>query len=290
MQEEYAKICDLLSAKAVHPTQYYSILEGWEDAKWDFFGKAISIALAEMGVYQAVLFQDKILYEFGFRLLDIEKIKIKLNPWKNRAFREYVAHKRMPTGSFDSFGHSFVTTTSTHSLENSRLVLVLVLGKSTKVDEEKWGQIVALIENLGFALGGKRNQYEPLFTEISDRFLSKVEQELQESGTGVLTHFYIQDLEKYFGTMGLQKSIEILKAIHTELQTHLKKHDSFIHVSSRSIFTFSPRCSPQIILDRFAEVFIQVHHLIIDYRMRFREVTTESNLKEVWEDLVMDRN
>lgn len=289
MQEEYAKICDLLSAKAVHPTNYYSILEGWEDARWDFFGKAISIALAELGVYQAVLFQEKVLYEFGFRLLDLEKITSKLNPWKHRAFREYTIHKRMPTGSFESMGQSFRSTTSIHSLDHSRLLLVLVFGKSATVDEEKWEQLSSLIENLGFALGGRKNQYEPLFTEISDRFLNKVEQELQESGTGVLTHFYIQDLEKYFEPMGLQKSVEILKSVHTELQAHLKKHDSFIHVSARSIFTFSPRCNSQIILDRFADVFIQVHHLIVDYRMRFREVTTESNLKEIWEDLVMDR-
>lgn len=290
LKEDFLTICDQLSQELGQPDPHFKIIESWDNDSWDFFGKAIALKAAELGIFQSILYQDSILYQSGFQLLNLDKINAKLEKWKHKAFRENSPQKRIQTGSFSVAGHDFQIFSSIHSVHNSKLILIFVIEKGAEIPTEKWKEFVQLIENLGFALGGKKNIYEPLFTDISERFLHRVQNELIESGTGVLTHFYIQDLNKYFENMGMQKSFEILKAIHTLLQSHLKKDDSFIHVSPRSIFTFSPRCTSQIVLERFEDVFIQVHHLIIDYRMRFREVTSDSDLKQVWSELVLDRN
>lgn len=290
LKKEFLDICDELTQDLGQLDPHFKVVEAWDNESWDFFGKAIAIKAAELGIFQSILYQDSILYESGYRLLNPSKINAKLEKWKHKAFREYAPNKKISTGSFGAAGKQFEIFSSLHTVHNSKLIFIFVLAQGAEIPDEKWKEMVRLIESLGFSLGGKKNIYEPLFTDISERFLRHVQNELIESGTGVLTHFYIQDLNKYFESMGMQKSFEILKSVHTLLQSHLKKDDSFIHVSSRSIFTFSPRCTSQIVLERFEDVFIQVHHLIIDYRMRFREVTSESDLKQVWTELVLDRN
>ncbi|WCL48147.1 hypothetical protein [Leptospira sp. GIMC2001] len=289
LEDVYIQTCEILSKNTSHIPGFYQTGDLWDNRDWDFFAKALTLELGKLEAYQGFLWGGSYLYEFGFRLLSPAKIEEKIINNKDKIFREYLPKKPVATGSFTKDQIEFITSTSVHSAQRAGFILILVHRKDRPVLESKWNPIVQLLENLGYAVGGGEHRYFPLFREFSDQFFARIRNQIELAGkAGVITHFYIQDLTKYFDALGLQKSFELLKEIQARIQAHLKKDDIFLHQGTRSFFTFSPGCNADIVLKRFEEVFLQIEHLIIDYRLIFREVGEDDDPKDIWQDLLVE--
>lgn len=288
LAEDYFTTCEILSKTTNHIPGLYVTGEKWKTPQWDFFAKEISIELGRMNVYQAFLWNGSYLYEFGYRLLSPTKIEEKIQSLKRKMFQEYIPNRLVATGSFEKDGLEFTSYSSIHSLEQSGLVLVLVCKKDQHPAAQDWSALVQLLESLGYAIGGKEKRFLPMFSEFSKYFIGMIQLAIQDGKSGVITHFYIQELDKYFEVMGMQKSFEILKSIQHLLKNHIKKEDIFIHHNPRSYFVFSPDCNSEIVLKRFEEVFLQIQHLIVDYRMSFLEVNSKTSLEEEWNRFLVE--
>lgn len=288
LAEDYVTTCETLSKTTNHIPGLYITGENWKAPQWDFFAKEISIELGRMNVYQAFLWNGSYLYEFGYRLLSPTKIEEKIQSLKRKMFQEYIPNRLVATGSFEKEGLGFTSYSSIHSLDQSGLVLVLVCKKDQSPAAQDWGDLVQLLESLGYAIGGKEKRFLPMFSDFSKNFIDMIRLAIPDGKTGVITHFFIQELDKYFEAMGMQKSFEILKSIQHLLKNHIKKEDIFIHHNARSYFVFSPDCNSETVLKRYEDVFLQIQHLIVDYRMSFLEVQSTTNFEEEWARFLVD--
>ncbi|WP_408605414.1 hypothetical protein [Leptospira broomii] len=130
-----------------------------------------------------------------------------------------------------------------------------------------------------------KTQIPDVFEEFTNQFLRDVKNSL--STEMVLTHFYFQDLSQYFRLLGEQKSGEILTDLKSVIQAHLRPYDKLYVLNSRSFMTFCPDCRLDIVKSRFDEVIFQVNHLIIDYEIRFLEITEPlDSFRPVYEKLL----
>lgn len=287
LSQSYLNRSEEISQDTAHIPGLYHTGDAWMNPDWDFFARSLTEELGNMGVLQAFLWKNQFLYEFGYKLLSPLKIEEKVQTNYRKMFREYLPKRLVFTGNFSRNSREYATYSSVHSPGRGNLVLLLVMEKSEKYNLSAWKNITEILESLGYALDGEEKRLIPLFSEFSENFLKKIREKMEIHPLGVLTHFYIQDMEKYFHALGMQKSFEILKTIQSILASHLKNNDIYVHQNPRSYFVYSPNCNQEIVLKRFEEVFIQVDHLIVDYRMRFLELEQSSRLEWEWNQFLL---
>lgn len=262
----------------------------WRKGEWDFFSRTLAMEVKNASISQAFLWKDKILWSYGSPVLAPDRIQKKLVSGQRKMFQEYIPTRMVFTGNFTKDSVEYSSFTSVHSLGRANFILLIIIKSGVNPQRESIRKISQLLESFGYAFPGKDKRLVPLFSDFSDYYLKLVQKKMQDCEYGVITHFYIQDLDKYFQAMGLQKSFEILKSIQSIIGSYIKNDDIFVHQGARSYFVFSPKCKKEIVLNRFEEVFLQVHHLIVDYRMRFLELSKESDLIREWENFLLSED
>lgn len=288
LDEDYLRTCERLSTSVHHIPGLYATGDTWKTPDWNFFAQSLTQELAKMHAYQAFLWKDRYLYEYGYRLLSPSKIEEKITDLKRVVFQEYPPQKLVATGDFSYSGWEFTTYSSIHSVQRSGIVFIVILKKKSHPSAQQWQRLSQLLDSFGYALDPPQSQILSLFSDFSQDFLGRVSEDLRESKHGVITHFYIQNLEPYFEAMGMQKSFEILKSIQQVFESHMKRGDIFVHQVPRSFFVYSPGCKAETILERYEQVFLQIQHLIIDYRMRFLELDSYEGLAHRWQEFLSE--
>lgn len=284
LPQAFLEQVEILSQKEAHYPGLYQLGEGFLSPQWDFFARSLTRELMKARVLQAILWKDRVYYEYGFRLLSTIKIDSKLKKNYKKILNEYLDKKLILSGKFKKNQESFITYTSVHSRKNADFVLILVKSEAdSNIPLDIWLRIVQLLESFGYAVGGREERFVGLFQDFTKHFLNEIKRILSTGVEyGVVTHFYIQDLDKYFHSLGQQKSYEILKTIQTLFASKVKSEDIFVHQDKRSYYLFSPLCKKEVVLKRFEQFFLQIQNLIIDYRMRFWEVTRDTDLEKEW--------
>jgi hypothetical protein len=259
----------------------------WKSPEWDYFSRTLSLELENTNVLQAFLWKDNTILEYGIPLLALNRVEAKIQSGHRKMFNEYVSKRMVFSGSFTRENQEYNTFSSVHSVGRANIVFLIVIKKHLIIKDESWKRISQLLESFGYAFRGGEKRLISLYSEFSQHFLEQIQTKIQKCEYGVITHFYLQDLEKYFHAMGLQKSFEILKSIQSIIGSNIKSEDLFVHQGTRSYYIFSPKCQKDVVLKRFEEVFLQIHHLIVDYRMRFLEIKKDSNIRAEWENFVL---
>ncbi|MCC5816253.1 MAG: hypothetical protein JJT78_15990 [Leptospira sp.] len=262
--------------------------KSWESPEWDYFSRTLSLELENSNVLQAFLWKDNTLLEYGLPLLAANRVEAKIKSGHRKMFHEYVSKRMVFSGSFTKDNQEYNTFSSVHSAGRANIVFLMVIKKQRNLRDESWKRISQLLESFGFAFPGGEKRLISLYSDFSQHFLEQIQSKIQKCEFGVITHFYIQDLEKYFQAMGLQKSFEILKSIQSIIGSNIKSEDLFVHQGTRTYFIFSPKCEKEVVLKRFEEVFLQIHHLIVDYRMRFLEIKKDSNIQSEWDKFILN--
>lgn len=97
----------------------------------------------------------------------------------------------------------------------------------TDFPEAKWKQLansVLIYLSVGISKQEKTLLSFRSFTEV---FRTKMESSLEESKTGVLALFYLQDLSPFFKPLGIVKSQEIIREVSSTLQAMAKTENCF---------------------------------------------------------------
>jgi hypothetical protein len=288
IEESYLRSCEILSQDTKHNPGMYQIGEGFPAQNQDFFAKSLTLLLGELGFLQAFLWNEKILFEFGYRILSAQKMDEKLRGMSAKIFREYMVAKPVPTGELSKSGLELETYIARHGEPHSGILVLFVKEKSREIPKEEYRRFSQFLASFQFALEDMTSNYIPIFSDLTQHFVERIQSSLETVDFGVVTHFQIQDLNPYFSAMGQQKSFEILKTIQLKLQSQLKKEDLFLHQGPKNFFAYSPQCNSEVVLKRFEEVFLQIEHLIVDYRMRFLEIRRGEPIREKFLDFSAD--
>jgi len=291
LSQSFLETVEKISKEVAHLPGLYQVGEVWRTPEWDFFARTLTLELAATHALQALLWKDQFLYEYGFQILSPLKIETKIRFNAKKMLKQYIPGKLLDSGKISLRGQSYQICTSVHSPGNADFILVVVFLSEGKKNLDSWKRVSQLLESFGYVYGKKDRRFVPLFDEFSESFLRQIQKKFASGYEyGVVTHFYIQNLEKYFRAMGFQKSFEILKTVQSIFGSYVKNEDIFVHQDTRSYYVFSPQCRKEMVLKRFEQVFLQVHHLIVDYRMRFWEIHPDTDLRKEWVEFLESEN
>jgi hypothetical protein len=146
-----------------------------------------------------------------------------------------------------------------------------VLVINTKNNEipalNKHPRFFSLLDHFNFMIPEEIEYFKNTFIDFS-RWLSK-----EIKMHGIISHFHLQNMDSYFSLMGIQKTREMLNDIHNSIRSQLKKTDSYGILNNRSLVTFSPKATIEVLNNRYKDFFIQSNALIIEYKLKMIEVS-----------------
>ncbi|MBK8395933.1 MAG: hypothetical protein IPL26_11955 [Leptospiraceae bacterium] len=138
-----------------------------------------------------------------------------------------------------------------------------------------------LPQNKDFQFIETYSEFLELATKEIGNHFNSIEEE------GVVSHFYIQNLQVYYKNMSQQYSEEIHKQIRLGILRHLKKGDLLFRVSQRSYITYSHNCNIDSVKKRFSDIFFQLNTLIIRYQLFFHQNnSTNFRKREFWDKIL----
>lgn len=152
---------------------------------------------------------------------------------------------------------------------------VLVQKGETDFPENKWKQLANSV--LTYLSVGISKQEKTLlsFRSFTEVFRTKMESSLEESKTGVLALFYLQDLSPFFKPLGIVKSQEIIREVSSTLQAMAKNGELFFQMNLRSFYLFCPGETLEHANKRLEGLYFPSKHMILDYKLQLFPVSLE---------------
>lgn len=232
-------------------------MQNWFTDEW-------SKVLRESGVEGAFLYSSrKILWKWGNPSWPSQTAITTLVPQENSLLEKLNPGKLYQT-SRERKDPVYLITVPGYS---GGAVLVLNTKNNEIPSFNKNPRFFSLLDHVSFMVVEEIEYFKNTFKDFS-RWLNK-----EIKSHGIITHFYIQNMDTYFSLMGIQKTREMLNDIHNSIRSQLKKTDSYGILNNRSLVTYSPKATVEILNNRYKDFFIQSNALILEYKMKMVSVT-----------------
>lgn len=119
----------------------------------------------------------------------------------------------------------------------------------------------------------KRTKNLLSFRSFTEVFRKKVMESLTNHESGVLAHFYLQDLSPFFKPLGVVKSQEIIREVSATVKAAAKPGELLFQLNIRSFFLFCPGETMDHSNERLQIIYFPSKHLILDYKLKLFLVT-----------------
>ncbi|MCE9500455.1 MAG: hypothetical protein K8R21_08150 [Leptospira sp.] len=255
-----------------------------------YFERAITYFFYHSRSLQGMVFDDtEVIFRFGLPIATEPHCLEIINSGKLRLSEENGIGLLLE--KMETEGNHFNVYALRASSSSKCLYLVIVLPEEISPEDYSVEMLWSLLKRYYLNLPGKTETvFRDFFGDFEGRFLNDVNPLVQNNKTGVLSHFYLQDLRQYMRSMGERRTLEILEGVRNTISGYLKKGDTIYRPGPRSILTFSGNCGIEIVRKRFEDVYFQIKNVIIDYELAFYEINKPlSSLENLWKEIFLKK-
>lgn len=242
----------------------------------DYHSRRLGLSFASIGARLGwVYLGNELVYEFGRTEEENsirEKVSLHLPTW----IRTMAYLAPIPFHSFSEKGQEWeLSVVRLPEAEVPAFALVL-LERGAILTQRLWEDLSNQI--LTFCATGISLREKNLldFDTIIDPIRKRMEKAfLNETKSGVIAFFHLQDLSPFFKPMGVIKSQEILREVTTTLHKETRENEFNFQLNPRSYFVFCPGETLDGANHRFGSLYFPSKHLILDYKLKIFPIDAE---------------